>query len=221
MADPVLKSGAANNSAPKPVDPVLKVVPASAAKPSRARAAVGVFKQYRRVILLGVIPAVAAIVSLTLYMMGGRYISTDNAYVGAQKVLITPDVAGKISRVAITEGQQVNVGDVLFEIDPVPYRLAVRQAESKLALAQTELANLKANLSSVQQLIEIARQNVQLKQNDVDRKAALLNSRSGSAAEFGQLARRACRGKDLARTVAAAGSAIPQSVARQPNAAAG
>jgi len=85
--------------------------------------------------------------------------------------------------VAITEGQQVNVGDVLFEIDPVPYRLAVRQAESKLALAQTELANLKANLASVQQLIEIARQNVQLKQNDVDRKAALLNSRSGSAAD--------------------------------------
>ena len=76
-----------------------------------------------------------------------------------------------------------NVGDVLFEIDPVPYRLAVRQAESKLALAQTELANLKANLASVQQLIEIARQNVQLKQNDVDRKAALLNSRSGSAAD--------------------------------------
>ena len=116
-------------------------------------------------------------------MMGGRYISTDNAYVGAQKVLITPDVAGKISRVAVKEGQQVEVGDVLFEIDPVPYKLAVRQAESRLALAQTELANLKANLASVQQLIEIARQNVQLKQNDVDRKAALLNSRSGSAAD--------------------------------------
>ena len=59
----------------------------------------------------------------------------------------------------------------------------MRQAESRLALAQTELANLKANLGSVQQLIEIARQNLQLKQNDVDRKAALLNSRSGSAAD--------------------------------------
>ena len=33
-----------------------------------------------------------------LYLAGGRYISTDNAYVGAQKVLITPDIAGKISR---------------------------------------------------------------------------------------------------------------------------
>jgi membrane fusion protein (multidrug efflux system) len=183
MADPVLKSGAANDSAPKSADPVLKVVHAPAAPQSRARAAVGVFKQYRRIVLLGVIPALAAIVALTIYLMGGRYITTDNAYVGAQKVLITPDVAGKISRVAIKEGQQVEVDDVLFEIDPVPYRLAVRQAESKLALARTELANLKANLASVQQLTEIARQNVQLKQNDVDRKAALLNSRSGSAAD--------------------------------------
>jgi membrane fusion protein (multidrug efflux system) len=32
------------------------------------------------------------------YLMSGRYISTDNAYVGAQKVLITPDISGKIAR---------------------------------------------------------------------------------------------------------------------------
>ena len=46
--------------------------------------------------------------------LGGRYISTDNAYVGAQKVLITPDISGKIVNVAIREGQHVNSGDELF-----------------------------------------------------------------------------------------------------------
>ncbi len=70
MADPVLKSGAANDSAPKPVDPVLKVVPQPVAAKSRAGAAVGVFKQYRRIILLGVIPALAVIIGLTFYLMG-------------------------------------------------------------------------------------------------------------------------------------------------------
>ena len=60
--------------------------------------------------------------------MGGRYITTDNAYVGAQKVLITPDVSGKVINVAVREGQHVKPGDELFELDPEPYRLALKQA---------------------------------------------------------------------------------------------
>jgi membrane fusion protein (multidrug efflux system) len=180
MADPIHKS---SDASAKLADPVFKVVPAMPHVASRAQAAVGVFRQYRRLILLGVLPALAAAIALSVYMMGGRYISTDNSYVGAQKVLITPDVAGKISRIMVAEGQSVEMGAALFEIDPVPYQLALRQAESRLAMVRTEFANLMSNLRSVQQLIEIARQTVQLKQNDVDRKAALLSSRSGSAAD--------------------------------------
>ena len=56
--------------------------------------------------------------------MSGRYISTDNAYVGAQKVLITPDISGKIAKVTVTEGQRVNAGDALIEIDPEPFRIS-------------------------------------------------------------------------------------------------
>ena len=47
-------------------------------------------------VLLVIIPLIAALAGGAFYLMGGRYISTDNAYVGAQKVLITPDVSGKI-----------------------------------------------------------------------------------------------------------------------------
>ena len=81
--------------------------------------------------------------------MGGRYISTDNAYVGAQKVLITPDISGKVSRVLVQEGQHVAAGDDLFEIDPVPFRLAVTQAQSKLDSVRTDFANLKSNYRSL------------------------------------------------------------------------
>ena len=47
-------------------------------------------------------------------------------------MLITPDISGKVSRVQVHEGQHVNAGDVLFEIDPVPFQLALQQAQSKL-----------------------------------------------------------------------------------------
>ena len=80
---------------------------------------------------------------LYVYLQSGRYISTDNAYVGAQKVLITPDISGKISRVRIAEGQRVQAGDALLEIDPAPFRLSVTQAQARLAGVRTEFANLK------------------------------------------------------------------------------
>ena len=57
-----------------------------------------------------------------IYLMGGRYISTDNAYVGAQKVLITPDISGKVVHIAVREGQHVKPGDELLSLDPEPYR---------------------------------------------------------------------------------------------------
>jgi membrane fusion protein, multidrug efflux system len=168
------------DSALRAPDPVLKVVPRPGAH-RRKVSLVGVFKQYRRVILLIVLPLLAAVVGLTVYLAGGRYISTDNAYVGAQKVLITPDVAGKINRIDVIEGQHVKPGDLLFEIDPVPFQLALTQAESRLAMVRTDFANLKTNLKSLTQLIQLARQTVELKESDVERKSKLLASHMGSA----------------------------------------
>ena len=100
-------------------------------------------RRYRRVLLLVVLPLVVLIAGLAFYLNGGRYVTTDDAYVGAQKVLITPDVAGKIISVAVKEGQHVATGDVLFQIDPVPFQLALAQARAKLADAKTSHDNLR------------------------------------------------------------------------------
>jgi membrane fusion protein, multidrug efflux system len=133
-----------------------------------------------RMILLVVVPAVAAVAGLGFYLSGGRYISTDNAYVGAQKVLITPDISGKVSRIVVREGQHVAPGDMLFEIDPEPFKLALAQAQAKLASVRVDLANLKANAKSLATLAELSQKNVELKQRDVERKAALVAKSTGS-----------------------------------------
>jgi len=127
-----------------------------------------------------IVPLIALAAGLTFYLMGGRYISTDNAYVGAQKVLITPDISGKVSRVLVKEGQHVAAGDDLFEVDPVPFQLAVRQAQSKLDSVRTDFANLKSNLKSLTTLADLAQQNVALKRADVDRKKTLLAKNTSS-----------------------------------------
>jgi membrane fusion protein (multidrug efflux system) len=169
----------------------LKIVPAPEAKtaPVETPAAEkpGRFaqlgrKRLRMILLVG-LPALAVLIGLIFYLSGGRYISTDNAYVGAHKVLITPDVSGKITHVAIVEGQHVNSGDELFTLDREPYRFALQQAQAKLDTARSNYDKLKTGLASLTTLADLAAKNVALKQRDVDRKTKLLSTQAGTQAD--------------------------------------
>ena len=137
-------------------------------------------REKRRTLLLVVVPLIALIGGVAFYLSGGRYASTDDAYVGAQKVLITPDISGKIQKVLIKEGQKVKAGDELFEIDPVPFRFALQQAKATLETARTSYNNLRDNVKIYAQMLDLAKQGVDLKQRDVERKASLVKSQSGS-----------------------------------------
>jgi membrane fusion protein (multidrug efflux system) len=169
MAEPVLKFPTEPN-APKPE-------PSPDIRPRGLKA--GLIR-YRRTLLLVVLPLLALVAGFAFYLGGGRYVTTDDAYVGAQKVLITPDVAGKIVNVAVKEGQQVATGDTLFQIDPVPYQLTLAQARAKLADARTSHQNLVANVKLYGQTIELANAAINFKQRDVDRKSSLVKSSAGS-----------------------------------------
>jgi len=137
-----------------------------------------------RTILLVVLPALALVVGIGIYLSGGRYVSTDNAYVGAQKVLITPDISGKILHIAVREGQYVNPGDELFSLDREPFSLALQQAKAKLDTARSNYDKLKTNLKSLDTLADLAQKNVDLKQRDVERKTRLVSSQAGSQADL-------------------------------------
>ncbi|MFT4504634.1 biotin/lipoyl-binding protein [Caballeronia sp. 15711] len=65
-----------------------------------------------------------------------RYPSTDDATIDADVVHIASPVSGRIVRLAVAENQRVTKGDVLFEVDPVPYQLLVAQTQGDLDLAR-------------------------------------------------------------------------------------
>jgi membrane fusion protein (multidrug efflux system) len=80
----------------------------------------------------------------------------------------------------VKEGQAVVPGDVLFQIDPVPFQLAVAQARAKLEDAKSSRDNLVANVKLYDQTIDIVNAGIALKQRDVDRKTALVKNNYGS-----------------------------------------
>ncbi|MBV8925938.1 MAG: HlyD family secretion protein [Bradyrhizobium sp.] len=171
-------------------DPVLKFPPEQkgepAGRPTRKLAAeprrrlLAGLRHYRRFLLLVVLPIAVAIAGFVFYLNGGRYVGTDDAYVGAQKVLITPDISGKIDKVVVKEGQRVKQGDVLFEIDPQPFQFALDQAKAQLEQAKTSYENLKANIKIYGQMADLMQQTVDLKDKDVARKSTLARSSFGS-----------------------------------------
>jgi membrane fusion protein, multidrug efflux system len=173
LADPILKFPPDQKGNPP------AAVPKTEGKPRRRRALAFV-RRFRRAFLLVVLPLLALAGGLIFYLNGGRYVTTDDAYVGAQKVLITPDISGKIINVAVKEGQTVSTGDIMFQIDPVPFQLALAQARAKLDDAKTSHDNLVANVKLYAQTIEIVNAGIALKQRDVERKSSLVKSNAGS-----------------------------------------
>jgi membrane fusion protein (multidrug efflux system) len=137
-----------------------------------------------RLTLLVLVPALAVVIGLAYYLLGGRYVSTDNAYVGAQKVLVTPEVSGKVVRIAVAEGQLLRPGDELFAIDAEPYRLTAQEAEARLQRVRGDFAALGSSLASLARQIELSRQSLAAARADFDRKTRLLGDHISSQSDL-------------------------------------
>jgi membrane fusion protein (multidrug efflux system) len=98
-----------------------------------------------RVILMLALPIILAVGGGYLWLTGGRYASTDNAYLEQNRVTITADQPGRIVEVAVHENDHVKKGDLLFRIDSEPYKLALRQADAAVAVARLQVEQLRSS----------------------------------------------------------------------------
>jgi membrane fusion protein (multidrug efflux system) len=127
-----------------------------------------------------------AVAAMVLWLRGGRYASTDDAYLRAAKLMVSTDVSGLVSSVDVREGQLVKAGEVLFRIDPLQYQIALDNA--KASLAQTALTLEAMKLDYKRMLSDVAAQTakVQLDQATYARYEPLANANFLSKANFDQ-----------------------------------
>ncbi len=82
------------------------------------------------------------------------------------KVDVASDVSGKITKLAVKEGQMVTAGQLLVQIDPTNYQAAVQRSEAQIASSRSQLAQAQANLEqakkSYERSLAIKKQNAQL-----------------------------------------------------------
>lgn len=184
--------------------------PAPAAKPRR--------KLLRPLLMFGA-PLLVIIAAAIGWAMSGGTVSTDNAYVQQDKVSVASDVAGRIVEVAVKENQTVKAGDLLFRIDPEPYRIALAQADAAIANAQVQVTTMQASYVGTGADIQAARDRIASAQEDYNRQKALMDRGFTTRARFEQAQhsveqarasyQSAVADADEARAKLSSGSAVP------------
>jgi len=139
-----------------------------------SRAGRGLLEMRRtRVVLLGLGPVALAVAAGYLYLTGGRYVSTDDAYVRADKVQISSDVAGRVIEVSVGDHQQVARGAPLFRIDDEPYKIALARTEAMLSAARDDIAAMKASYHQKEAQLQQSRDTLEYMRKESDRQQHL------------------------------------------------
>lgn len=177
-----------------------------------------------RLLLLIGGPLAVLLVSGYFYMIGGRYVSTEDAYVQATVVNVAAEVAGRVVAVAAKENQPVRAGDLLFRIDDSTYRLALRQADARLQSVRNSINALRAQYQEKQAELAQAQENIAYFAREFARRRKLAARHALSASdldrarhqlEAAKLHARAIRGA-IAQVQAQLGSSPDLPTDRQP-----
>lgn len=83
-------------------------------------------------------PLLAIAFGMYLFLGGGRFMSTDNAFIKSDKIAVSADVSGRVSEVFVKANHIVKPGTILFRLDPEPFQIAVDRARGTLLAARHE-----------------------------------------------------------------------------------
>src|ERR1700678_537274 len=172
-----------------PRPPIVPVAPADK-RPKQRTPATDKARQMRRReqirwVLFALLP-VALIVGGYWYVAGGQVMSTDDAYVNAQKVGVSTDVSGIVQDVAVKENDHVAAGQVLYRLDPRQFQIALDNAKANLAQIALMIESMKQDYKRM--LSDAAAQQAQadLDQTNYNRAAMLLKSGTATQAVYDQ-----------------------------------
>ena len=137
-------------------------------------------KPLKKIIVGLVIIIVAAIAIVWYWLHSVYYPSTDNAYVQANIINIAPRASGFIKKIHVQNNQYVKTGDLLIEIDPIDYDLAVSKSKQDYLLAQQKMLNNEQDISNAQANVEKAQSNYDFAKEMAKRYANLYDQKAGS-----------------------------------------
>lgn len=160
--------------------PSAKAPPIAPAQPAADRlAGAAVVPRWRRLFSLRTSLMVGGILvvligSALFWLRGGRYASSDDAYVQAAQLVVTTDVSGLVSSVNVHEGQAVKAGDMLFQLDLLAFQIALDNANANLHEVGLTIESMKIDYQDMLSNVAAQEAQVQLDQVTFERNAELV-----------------------------------------------
>jgi membrane fusion protein (multidrug efflux system) len=120
------------------------------------------------------------------YVTGGQVMSTDDAYVDAEKVGISTDVPGIVQDVDVSDNEYVKAGQLLYRLDPRQYQIALNNAKANLAATALAIDAMKQDYKRMLSDVAAGQSQVALDQTNYNRDVMLLRSATVSQAIYDQ-----------------------------------
>ena len=128
----------------------------------------------------------ALVVGLYLYATGGQVITTDNAYIQADKVAVSTDVSGLVASVEVKDNQTVTKNQVLFRLRPEPFQIALASATANLGAVRNDILNQQASYNQALAEIDQAQSELPFFQQAYQRQEKLLQFSAVSRTTYDQ-----------------------------------
>ncbi|MCP8686857.1 HlyD family secretion protein [Marinobacterium sedimentorum] len=148
-----------------------------------------------RTLLMVVIPLLAVAIASLLYLRGGRYLETDNAYLKADKAPISSEVSGTVLELNVRDNAAVSKGDLLFQLDATEFQTSLHRAQAQLAAVTADIQARRSGHAEKQAQINLARTDLDYwqreadRQEDLARKGAISRARLDEARHNADMAR--------------------------------
>lgn len=156
----------------------------AAAAPGAVRVTDARSRRFAWIVMIALMgPIAAALVGAYYYLASGRVVSTDNAYVKADKIVVSADISGRVVEVLVDSDQAVSRGALLFRIDPEPLRIALARAEAQLSAAIQEAGAIRALYEQKVARLTLAEGDLAYQQQNHERQEVL--SRTGVVSRSG------------------------------------
>jgi membrane fusion protein (multidrug efflux system) len=127
----------------------------------------------RRYGLMISVPLLLVVGGIGSWLTGGRFESTDNANLHDVRISMASDLSGRVVTSNVADGASVKSGDLLFQVDPVPYQIAVDQAKAAVAAARLQVEGLKGVYAAAVQQAKVAEDDAAYQQDELNRQQAL------------------------------------------------
>ena len=131
-------------------------------------------------------PLVVLLAGCYWYLTGGRYVSTDDAYVQAARVAISTDIPGRVVEIDVHDNDRVAAAQVLFQIDQRPFQIAVEEAKAQLATVRFQIHAMKATYHQKRADARATEAMVDYQQHEFERQQRLVASGTASQQQFEQ-----------------------------------